>query len=79
MWGYYYTMKSNISFTFNYSNFIADMDNRDNSKLVAKVIVPVFDHVSMVVGYKDESMEAQETVNRFTHDKTVFTAIKFEL
>lgn len=75
---YNFMMKSYVEFTANYSNFIADMDNRDTSKLLLKVTIPVFDNVSIVIGYIDEYMEAQETVDRYSNDETFFTAIKFE-
>lgn len=72
------TLNSNVDFSINYSHFIAKMDNRDTGKLTLQLSVPIFDHISIVAGYIDDYMEAQTTVNRFTNDKTYYTAIKFE-
>ena len=75
---YNFEMLPYADLTLNYSYFSADMETRDTSKFMAKVSIPVFENVSIVIGYIDEYMEAQDTVDRYTHDETVFTAIKFQ-
>ena len=75
---YSWIINPKVSLNLNYAYLKADMNNRDNSLLTAKVTASMFEHISLVIGYSDEYMKAQETVDRYTNDKTVFTAVKFE-
>ena len=82
--GYYYQIDyrwmftPTISWTSMYSYLQLDKKHRDTSLLTSQFIIRANKYISFLVGYRNEYMEAQETVNRYTNDKIVFTAIKFE-
>jgi len=61
-----------------YSHLLAEMDSRDASTLVIATKISISDKLSLVLSFTDEYLEAQETVNRYTHDKTIFTSIQFD-
>jgi len=75
---YTWFMQPRVLFSTNYTYLQAKKDNRDTATLTAKVKVKVTKNISLIVGYSNEFMEAQDTVNRYTHDETVFTAVKFD-
>ena len=75
---YSWFMKPRVSLSTSYSYLQADEDNRDTSTLTAQLKIMATENISLLIGYSDEYMEVQDTVDRYTNDKTVFTAVKFE-
>jgi hypothetical protein len=75
---YMWFINPTLTFSLNYGFFSADMEHRDKSTLVAKTQVAVMSNISLMLVYLDEYIQAQEVVQRYTHDKTVYTALKFE-
>jgi len=82
--GYYYQanytwmINEGVSLDTSYSYLQADMKNRDTSLFTTQLLIGLSQNISFLVGYRDEYMEAQDTVNRYTNDSTTYTAIKFE-
>ena len=82
--GYYYqvnySLKINpiISWTSSYAYLKLDKKNRDTSLLNSRLVIRASENISFLLGYEDEYMAGQSTVNRDTHDKTTYTAVKFE-
>jgi hypothetical protein len=82
--GYYYQIdytwmiNPTISWTSMYSYLKLDVENRNTSLLTSQLTVRATENISFLVGYRDEYMEAQKTVNRYTNDKNIYTALKFE-
>ena len=82
--GYYYQtnytwmITQGVTLDTSYSYLQADMKNRDTSLFTAQLIIGVSKHISFLIGYRDEYMAAQDTVNRYTNDSTTYTALKFQ-
>ncbi|CAA6802103.1 MAG: Unknown protein [uncultured Sulfurovum sp.] len=82
--GKYYEINYNTtifddkSFDFRYSYFMGDAAYRDTSKLYVSLSIPLYQKLSVVLGYKENYIEAQELVDRIQSDKTTYTAIKFQ-
>jgi len=82
--GKYYEVNYNTivfddaSFNFRYAYFMGEAAYRDTSKLYVSLSVPLYQKISVMLGYKEDYIEAQELVDRVTRDKTTYTAIKFE-
>lgn len=75
---YLWIVKPGLFLSTGYKYLKADMDYRDTSTFTAKATVAINQYVSLVVGYLDDYIEAQETVNRHQHDKMIFTQIQFQ-
>jgi len=67
-----------VLFKSSYQYLQADMEDRDTATFTVATKFSITDHVAFVVSYMDQYIEAQQTVNRYEHDQTLFTSIEFD-
>jgi hypothetical protein len=67
-----------VKFELQYSYFNATEVYRNTSKLYASISIPIYDVVSLTVGYKEDYIEAQDLADRFNTDKTFYTGLRID-
>ena len=73
---YSWLMNEIFSLSISYKMADAAMKYRDNSELTLSTNTKISKYISLVVLYNDLHIEALDSVNLFTHDKTISTSLQ---
>ena len=66
-----------IAFKTSYQYLKADEKNRDTAVFSVATKLSITQTTSFIVSFTDEFIDAQKTVNRYSHDQTIYSSIQF--